>query len=198
VPVAPASIRPGSRNPIAVGVLSPSASATVDESRATVQPELSWLHVFTFGVVLLSGLNAIWEVNYPSTASYTLLLALFGLSIVSGVIALVRQARRRVHGGAVALIWVLVITFVLGAGGIDYVFTMVNIFNRARTESSPGPPTMVNMLNPFQMRPMAGFDSVLWIYGALAILLGLLGLIFAFMPGRAKFNPPPLPEEARP
>jgi hypothetical protein len=193
IAAAPGASPSSSRNVIAMGVSTAAAPSPV-----MARQELSWFHVFTFGAVLLSGLNAVWEVNYPSLTSYSLLLALFGLSVVIGIVALVRQARHHVHRGAFALIWVQVITFVLGAGGIDYVFTMVNIFNRARTEPQSRPPTIVNFLSPFQLRHMTGFDAVLWSYGVWALLLGLLGLIFVFMPGPAKRNPPPLPAETHP
>lgn len=181
-----------------IGESKPIARATVAETPVVVRHELSWLHLFTFGLVLLSGLNAIWEVNHPSTISFAILIGLFGASVVSGIVALVRQARHRVHRWAAAAIWVLVITFILGGGGIDYAFSMISLVNSAKAQPHSQPPVMMNFVTPFEMRNMAGFDQVLWIYGGWAILLALLGLISALMPPPVKVGPPPIPGEARP
>ena len=108
---------------------------------------------------------------------------------------MVRQAKHRVHTGAALLTWVLVVTFVVGMGGVDYVFTLIQAFNQGRT--NPGSAPTLNFLSPFELRHMAGFDGVLWTFGIWALLLGLLGLIFIFMRPPVRIQPPPLPGTSR-
>ena len=178
-----------------------SSGATAIPSGITEVPpsiasySLSWLHVCLFAAVLLSGLNAIWEVNHPSGLSMGILLGLFFVTVVGGIVALVRQVRHRVHGGAALMTWLVVITFVIGMGSVDYAFAMVEAFGQARAGR---PPLRVDFVSPFELRHMAGFDVVLWTFGICALLLGLLGLIFVFMRSPLRVQPPPLPGTTRP
>lgn len=154
---------------------------------------LSWLHILLFAVALLTGLNAIWEVNYPSSVSYGSLLSLFTVSVIGGIVGIVRQARHRVHFGTALVTWLLVMTFVIGMGGVEYVFTMIDAFTRARANPR-SPPATFDLVSPFELRHMTGFDPVLWTFGVWAILLGLLGLIFVFLRPPLRIDqPPPLP-----
>ena len=166
------------------------------EQPVAMTQKLSWLHVATFGVVFLGGLNAIWEVNYPSIFAYGVCVTLFGLSVIGGIASLIWQGKHRVHRGAATMIWFLVITFVVGGGILDYVYTMSNFVaqvDKIRTS----PPRIFHFLTPFQLRAMPGFNTVLWTYGIWSVLLGLFGLVFIFLPAPAKAQPPPLPAKDR-
>jgi hypothetical protein len=72
------------------------------------------------------------------------------------------------------------------------VYSMVYYVSRIGPGHGP-PPATFSFITPFQLRPMAGFDRVLWSYGIWSVLLGLAGLIFVFMPPPPKAQPPPLP-----
>jgi hypothetical protein len=121
--------------------------------------------------------------------------------VIGGIAALIWQGRHRVHRGAATMIWFLVITFVIGGGIVDYVYTMSNFFVQAQPHGDPGFPTgrpaTMSWVTPFQMRSMLGFNAVLWSYGIWSVVLGLIGLVFVFMPAPAKAQPPPLPEKGR-
>jgi uncharacterized membrane protein len=193
---------------VAIVPESPEAAAAVSQSAVPVRGleegakrphELSWLHVVTFVLVLFAGLNAIWEVNYSSSWSFIVLVTLFCVSTVCGVLALILQGKHRVHRGAAVMIWLLVLSFIIGGAGLEYAFSMVSFVRRPWSPRRRGqPPATFDFLSPFQMRAMPDFAAVLWVYGAWSILLGLVGLIFALMPPPAKSLPPPLPGEQRP
>jgi hypothetical protein len=196
-PIKPSSASESSPSPAAAG--STTAPVPVVEQSLATEHKLSWLHFATFGVVFLTGLNAIWEVNYPSTLSYGVCVTLFALSVVGGIASLVWQGKHRVHRGAATMTWFLVVTFVIGGGIIDYVYTVTNFASQinARAQAGTPRPAMMNFVTPFQMRPMPGFEKVLWSYGIWSVVLGLTGLIFVFMPAPAKMQPPPLPAKDR-
>lgn len=199
VPEAPPSV-PVMAQPVSSPTILPPPVIAIGPSPSagpgtTIVPyPLSWLHLTLFTMVVLTGLSAIWEANQPSTGSLTLLVILFALSVITGIVTLVRQAWHRVHFGAALVTWFVVITFVLGMGGVDYVFTMVQVFNEARTNRHPPSPVM-DFLSPSALRQVAGFDTVLWVLGVWALLLGLLGLIFVFMRAPGRVQPPPLPAD---
>src|SRR5205823_2947713 len=137
----------------------------------------------TFGVVFFTGLNAVWEANYPSMFSFGVCFTLFSLSVIGGIVALIWQGKHRVHGGTATMIWLLVITFVIGGGIIDYVYTVTNFAAQVEAQVRAGthPAAMMNFVTPFQLRSMPGFNKVLWSYGIWSVVLGLFGLIFVFM-----------------
>ncbi len=186
------SIRPES--PAAAAVVSSSSPVPSLAQASGGRHELSLLHVVTFALVLLTGLNAIWEVNFPSTISFAIFVAFFSLSAVLGLIALVRKGKRRVHRGAATMVWLLMISFVMGGSTLTYVYSMVGFIARvdSQVEAHGPPPPAFDFLSPFQMRHMPGFSAVLWSYGILSVVMALLGLIFVFMPP-ARTQPPPLP-----
>jgi hypothetical protein len=177
-------------------VVSPAVTpVSVFAKPVTVQRALSWFHVFAFTLALLSGLIAIWEVNDPSNASLMVLTTLFCLSTLGSVLALVRQARRRVHPVAGVMTWLLVIGSIIGALIVNGIFTMVDALSQAKIQAavhSRGP-MIIHPLTPFRLRHMPGFDNVLWVYGVVTVIAALVGLIFVFMPAPATAQPPPLP-----
>ena len=161
--------------------------------------ELSRFHIASFALVLLSGLTAIWEAIYPSNVSLIGLTVLFSASSVCAIIALIRQARRRVHRGAAAVAWVIAIGNIIGVVAVNMAYTMFDAIVQARIHAATHArgPLFIAPLTPFRLRHMPGFQNVLWTYGVVAVLLALVGLVFALMPPPAKAQPPPLPGEAR-
>jgi hypothetical protein len=161
--------------------------------------ELRRFPIVSFALVLLSGLTAIWEAIYPSDVSLIVLTVLFSASTVCAFITLIRQARRRVHRGAAAVAWVIAIGNIIGVVAVNAAYTMFYSIVQARIHAATHArgPLLVPALTPFRLRHMPGFQSVLWIYGLAAVLLALLGLVFALMPPPAKAQPPPLPGKAR-
>lgn len=169
---------PGESLPVA-GAAAPPADETI-----APPPRLSWLHVVMFILVVFTGAVALWEANFNSTAFLTFVI-LFALVAISGIIAVVRQARRRVHGVAAGMVWVVVISYVVGGVWVN---TGYSFIEQLDTNSTP-----FREISPFQMRQMVGFDYVLWAYGILSLVVGLIGLIFTLMPAPAAAQPPPLP-----
>jgi hypothetical protein len=161
--------------------------------------DISPLHILTFALVLLGGLFAIWEVNFPSMASLTAVIAFFCLASISAVLALVRQGKRRVHSVAAAMTWAVVISYIVGGLGVQTVFTWTDAFMRERlgaTAPNARAPLM-HQPTPFEMRNLPGFAGVLWVFGILSIMMGALGLIFALSPPPPRAQPPPLPQDNR-
>ncbi len=134
---------------------------------------------------MFTGAVGLWEASFNSTAFLTFLI-LFGLVSVAGIVAIVRQAKHRVHGVAAGMVWVVVIGYVVGGIWVNTAYSFLEQldFEHARP---------FRELSPFKMRQMGGFDYVLWAYGILSLVVGLIGLIFTLMPAPAVAQPPPLP-----
>ena len=182
--------------PPAPGPESSVSAAVATPSEGTVVPaRLSFVHLGTFALVVLNAIVAFWELKFSSTVSYVLLIVLFFLSTLVAIFALVRQAKRPVHRAAAALIWFLVIAYVIGGVGVQTAFTMLDTFARARRGYEVDPPSAWGV-TPLQIREMAGFEGVLWVYAISSLLLGLVGLLFIFLPAPAKGQPPPLPQDS--
>jgi hypothetical protein len=173
------------------------APASVSEEVIPIRRPVGWFHTVTFTIALLSGLMAIWEVNYSSTTSLVISAALFCLSTVCAVIALVLQAKRPVHPAVAVVTWLLVISCIVGAMVVNGVFTMLDSIAQAKIQADAhsSRPMIIHPLTPFRLRHVPGFASVLWVYGISSVILALLGLIFCLMPAPKKAAPPPLPQD---
>jgi hypothetical protein len=184
----------------AISSAMPAAAQVTEQPTATERARLSLLHLITFALLLLAGGAAIWEVNFPSTLSYGVLLGLFSVIVLLGVIALIWQARRPVHRSAAVMTWLLVISYVFGGVAVNAGFTWFDMILQIRMQSAlrTSQPPQFHQISPFRMRHLPGFENVLWVFGIWSVLLGLLGLICVFLPAPAKAQPPPLPQPNRP
>jgi len=176
----------------------PSVSVPVASANETpIRPRaLSWVHLVTFIFAIFTGLLAIWDANFPSTASFTIFMIVFCLSAISGIAAIVRQTKRPVHGGAAAMIWLLVISYVAGGAWVNIGFSFADQVLRMTPSGGKGSQfgdVPFREIGPYQMRQMLGFEYVLWMIGIFSVLLGIVGLIFAMTPMRPRHQPPPLP-----
>ena len=135
--------------------------------------------------------------NIPSTVSFTGLIVIFCFAAVGGIAALVRQARFRVHHIAAALIWVLVICYVAGGAWLNTGYSFADQFLRMEVQHRTGLEKQAQFreISPYRMRHMGGFDYVLWAFGIFSVMLGLVGVIFTFIPGRGRHQLPPLPND---
>jgi hypothetical protein len=176
----------------ATAPLSPAAEMV---SASPARPPLSWIHVGTFGLVLVSGLIAIWEVLSHNEFAFVALLVAFGITLVSGIAALIWQMRRPVHRGAVVMIWILVISYAAGAFYANLAYSMIDQMQGVRVQAATHSqqPTAFREISPFRMRHMPGFDMMIWVFGIWSILLALFGLIFVMLPAPVRIAPPPLP-----
>ena len=125
-----------------------------------------------------------------------MVIAIFCLAAGLGIAALVRQAKWSVHPVAAALIWVLVISYIAGGAWLNTGYSLADqIFRQMQHGTDLERQAPFREISPYYMRHMGGFDYVLWAFGIFSVMLGLLGLIFAFMPARGKHRLPPQPNE---
>jgi hypothetical protein len=176
---------PVSGSPEATAVSSGGGTVPSPSGANAIPPKLSWVHLILFILVVFTGAAGLWEARFNSTAFVTFLI-LFGLVAVAGIVAIVRQANHRVHGVAAGMVWVVVIGYVVGGIWVNTAYSFLEHIDLEHTR-------LFRELSPFKMRQMGGFNYVLWAYGILSLVVGLIGLIFTLMPAPAAAQPPPLP-----
>lgn len=146
-----------------------------------------WLHGAVFSVFALGGAVAILAgLQHSAPLRYAAYAALL-TNLLIGIVALVQQRRYRLAPRPGVVIWISVIAHSIVLPMTYFVFSTVYAFQMATKGNPPA--------NPFAMQvplgafgDLPGFDVVLWIFGAVCVVLALFGG-FAILATRGQMEP---------
>lgn len=154
----------------------------------TVAGRMSWVHLVSFGMLIVAGLMATWEARHHHPVLIYCVYAAVALNVGWAIAALVVQRRRRLVGRVLPVSWINLGVHLLGIPSVYMTFTFTFAFRAVRMAQGPVLPPRTQMMLS-DLRDMPGFGSVLFYYGIFCLVLGVVGYVLLMIRARKSALP---------